>query len=170
MLIHELRERIEKETALPESYRVLWFPWVPVQQTNIFTILKENQVSVPMVEAAYVWWSELDEDHPFEALAHKALENYLVGSAHKRLKSLVKMAEEYEVDGVIHFATPACHHENAAYRMISDTMKAKGLPILHLEGDMTDERNYSPKQTASKLASFMEIIKKGSENKSSLWD
>jgi benzoyl-CoA reductase/2-hydroxyglutaryl-CoA dehydratase subunit BcrC/BadD/HgdB len=117
-----------------------------------------------MVEAAHVWWSELDENSPFEALAHKALENYLVGPAHKRVKNLVRMAEDYECDGVIHFATPACHHENAAFRLISDAMKAKGLPVLYLEGDMTDERNYSPKQTANKLASFLEIIKEKSGN------
>lgn len=162
MLLQELRGRLETGTALPESCRVLWFPWVPVQQTNIFTILRENQVSVPMAEAACVWWPELDEDHPFEALAMKALENYMVGPAQRRVKSLVKMAEEYEVDGVIHFATPACYHETTAFRLISDAIKAKGLPVLYLEGDMTDERNYSPKQTASKLASFLEILKERS--------
>ncbi|MFH1243679.1 MAG: 2-hydroxyacyl-CoA dehydratase family protein [Pseudomonadota bacterium] len=162
MLIEELRERIEKGTALPEEFRVLWFPWVPVQQTNIFKILKENGASVPMAEAAYVWWSELDEDHPFEAMAHKALENYMVGPADRRVKSLSKMTEEYEVDGVIHFATPACYHENTAFPLIREAMKLKGLPTLYLEGDMTDERNYSPEHTASRLTSFLEIIKKRS--------
>lgn len=164
MLLREIKERIEKRTASPESSRILWFPWVPVQQTNIFTILRENRVSVPMVEAAYVWWSELDEDHPFEALARKALENYMVGPADRRVKSLAKMAEEYEVDGAIHFATPACHHENAAFRLIRDAFRAKGLPVLNLEGDMTDERNYSPDQTASSLDSFLEIINERSRN------
>ena len=158
MLVSELRERVEKGTALPESSRILWFPWVPVQQTNIFTILKDNRVSIPMVEVSYVWWSELDEDHPFEALAGKALENYLIGPAERRLKNLLTMAEEYDVDGAIHFATPACHQENAAFRIISDAMSAKGLPVLNLEGDMTDERNYSPGLTAGKLGSFLEII------------
>jgi benzoyl-CoA reductase/2-hydroxyglutaryl-CoA dehydratase subunit BcrC/BadD/HgdB len=80
------------------------------------------------------------------------------------VKSLVKIAEAYEVDGAIHFATPACHHENAAFRLISDTLRAKGLPVLNLEGDMTDERNYSPGQTASSLDSFLEIINERSRN------
>jgi len=164
MLFQEIKERIEKGTTSPESSRILWFPWVPVQQTNIFTILRENQVSVPMVEAAYVWWSDLDEDHPFEALARKALENYMVGPADRRVKSLAKMAEEYEVDGAIHFATPACHHENAAFRLIRDALRTKGLPVLNLEGDMTDERNYSPDLTASSLESFLEIINERSRN------
>jgi len=164
MLFQEIKERIEKGTTSPEKSRILWFPWVPAQQTNIFTILRENQVSIPMVEAAYVWWSALDEDHPFEALARKALGNYMVGPADRRVKSLAKMAEEYEVDGAIHFATPACHHENGAFRLIRDALRAKGLPVLNLEGDMTDERNYSPDLTASSLESFLEIINERSRN------
>ena len=47
-----------------------------------------------------------------EGHARKALENYLVGPASRRVGKLVKMAEEYEVDGAIHFATPACIRNN----------------------------------------------------------
>jgi hypothetical protein len=49
-----------------------------------------------------IWWSELDEERPFEALAGKALENYLLGSASRRARSLTAMAREYGVDGAIH--------------------------------------------------------------------
>lgn len=158
LVIKELEDRINQGTALPEKYRVLWYPWVPVQQTNIFATLKAHHVSVPMVEACRVWWSELDEGDPFDALARKALENYHVGRAEKRVTALVKLAEEYDVDGVIHFATPACHCENIAFPLIRDAMKEKGLPTLNLEGDMTDERNYSPEQTMNKLTSFVEVL------------
>ena len=159
LIIKELEARISCGTALPEKYRVLWYPWVPVQQTNIFSTLKENGVSIPMVEVARVWWSELDESNPFESLALKALENLHVGRTEKRIKALVNLAEEYDVNGVIHFATPACHGENMAFPLIRDAMKEKGLPALNLEGDMTDERNYSPDQTMNKLTSFIEILK-----------
>jgi len=158
LIIKELEERIHDGTALPEKYRVLWYPWVPVQQTNIFVTLKEHSVSVPMVEAARVWWSELDESDPFDSLARKALENYHVGRAEKRVKALLSLAEEYDVDGTIHFATPACHCENIAFPLVRDAMKERGLPALNLEGDMTDERNYSSELTVSKLSSFIEIL------------
>jgi len=158
LLIKELEERIQEGSASPEKHRVLWYPWVPVQQTNIFTTLKELQVSVPMVETARLWWSELDENRPFESLAKKALENYLVGKGEKRVNALVGLAEEYDVDGVIHFATPACHCENITFPLVRDAMKEKGLPCLNLEGDMTDERNYSPEQTQNRLTSFVEVL------------
>lgn len=159
MLIQEMKERIKTGKLFPESYRVLWFPWVPVQTTNIFTTLKENQASVVMAEVAGIWWSELDESNPFEALALKALQNLHVGMAEGRVKALVALAEEYDVDGAIHFSTPACHHENASFRLISDAMKEKGLPTIDLDGDMTDERNYSPERTMAILTSFIEILR-----------
>jgi benzoyl-CoA reductase/2-hydroxyglutaryl-CoA dehydratase subunit BcrC/BadD/HgdB len=158
LLRGELEERVRTGKALPERHRVLWFPWVPVQQTNIFTILKEKQVSVPMAEVAEVWWPELDADHPFAALADKALENYLVGPARKRVAAIMRMAEAYGVDGLIHFATPACHQENGAFKLVADACAARGLPILNLDGDMTDERNYSAARTAEALGSFLAIL------------
>jgi benzoyl-CoA reductase/2-hydroxyglutaryl-CoA dehydratase subunit BcrC/BadD/HgdB len=158
LLVQELKDRIEKRTVHLESFRILWFPWVPVQATNIFSTLKGNRVSIPMTEVAHIWWSEMDENHPFEALAQKALENYMVGPASKRVQSLLRLAEEYQVDGVIHFSAPACHHDNAAFRLISDALKSKGYPVLNLEGDMTDERNYSPQRTLSQLIPFLELL------------
>jgi len=158
-LLHkEITDRVQNKTALPENLRVLWFPWVPVQQTNYFDIFKEHQVSIPMVESAYVWWDELDEDHPFETLALKALNNYMVGSAQRRAAGLSKIAGEYDVNGAIHFSTPACYHENGGFRIISDALKKVNVPVLNLEGDMTDERNYFPEQAYAKLNTFIEVM------------
>jgi len=161
LLVREIKERLNTGKLFPENYRILWFPWVPVQTTNIFNTLKENQTGVVMAEVARIWWSELDEDNPFEALALKALQNLHVGTTESRVNTMVKLAEEYQVDGAIHFATPACYHENASFRIISDALKEKGYPTIDLEGDMTDERNYSPERTRSTLNTFIDILKQG---------
>jgi len=158
MLIREMEARIEIGKVFPESYRILWFPWVPVQPTNIFTTLREKQANVVAVEAAKVYWSEMDESKPFEALALKALENLQVGTAERRVKAITDLAEEYDVDGAIHFSTPACRHENGSFRLIGDALKEKGIPVLNLEGDMTDERNYIADRTMTNLESFFDIL------------
>jgi benzoyl-CoA reductase/2-hydroxyglutaryl-CoA dehydratase subunit BcrC/BadD/HgdB len=158
MLIKEMKERIKEGELLPEKLRILWFPWVPVQTTNIFKILKEYHAHVVMAEAARIWWLELDERNPFEALALKALQNLHVGTAESRVEALAELAEEFDVDGAIHFSTPACYHENASFRLISDALKEKGIPLLNLDGDMTDERNYSSERTANKLTIFLEML------------
>jgi benzoyl-CoA reductase/2-hydroxyglutaryl-CoA dehydratase subunit BcrC/BadD/HgdB len=160
VLIHEMKERINSGKVFPENYRILWFPWVPIQQTNIFTTLKENKINVVMVEAARVYWSEIDESDPFEGLALKALQDPHLGTADKRVKAILELAKEYEVDGVIHFSTPACRHENGSTRLIRDALRNARIAFLNLDGDMTDERNYFPEQTVAKLSSFLEILKK----------
>lgn len=160
LLIQEMKDRIEKGKLFPEDYRILWFPWVPVQTTNIFNTLKENGTNIVMSEVARVWWSELDENRPFEALALKALQNLHVGASEKRVKPLADLAEAYHVDGAIHFSTPACYHETASFPLISDAMKEKGLPVLDLDGDMTDERNYSPERTLTKLMTFLDLLER----------
>lgn len=165
MLIQEMKDRIKSGKAFPESHRILWFPWVPVQTTNIFTALREKKVSVVMVEAAKVYWSEIDETNPFEGLALRALQNPHVGPADKRVKAIVELAEEYNVEGAIHFSTPACRHENGSTRLIRDALKDKEIPFLNLDGDMTDERNYSPERTLTNLSFFLDIIKKKKEDK-----
>jgi benzoyl-CoA reductase/2-hydroxyglutaryl-CoA dehydratase subunit BcrC/BadD/HgdB len=159
MLIREMRERSQSGKVFPEDLRVLWFPWVPVQPTDIFSTLKQNNIGVLAVEKARVYWSEIDENNPFEGLALKALQNPFVGRSERRVKGLVELAEEYGVDGAIHFSTPACYHENGSTRIIGDALKEKGIPFLNLDGDMTDERNYSAEQTMTKLTSFLEILR-----------
>ncbi|MDY6933009.1 MAG: 2-hydroxyacyl-CoA dehydratase family protein [Spirochaetota bacterium] len=163
MLIREMRDRIDNGKLFSESHRVLWFPWVPAQTTNIFTTLKENHVSVPTAEATMVWWSEIDESNPFEALAFKSLQNPHVGRAERRVENIIRLAEEYIVDGAIHFTTPACYHENGSLRLISDALKNKSVPLLNLDGDMSDERNYFPEQTLNKLSTFIEMLKSHSD-------
>ncbi|MEE4352446.1 MAG: 2-hydroxyacyl-CoA dehydratase family protein [Desulfatiglans sp.] len=158
MLIREMEGRISGGKTYPETYRILWFPWVPVQPTNIFKTLRESHANVVMAESARVWWDELDEGDPFEALALKALQNYLVGTAENRVREIVGLAQDYEVNGAIHFSTPACIHENGSLSLVSDALKEKGIPLLDLEGDMTDERNYSPEQTMHKVTTFLEVL------------
>ena len=158
LFLQDIKTRIEKGNLRPEDHRILWFPWVPVQTTNIFQTLRHNNAGVVMAEAAMVWWPELDEENPFETLALKALQDPHVGSVERRVKNLTECAVDYEVDGAIHFATPACYHENGSLRIIGDGLKEKGIPLLDLAGDMSDERAFSPEQTLNKLSTFIEML------------
>ncbi len=158
VFLDEIRERIEKRKLRPEKLRILWFPWVPVQTTNIFNTLRYHKVSVVMAEAGMAWWPELDAEKPFESLALKALRDPHIGSCDRRAENLTRWAEEYDVDGAIHFSTPSCYHETGSVKITSDRLKEKGIPLLDLAGDMSDERAYSPEQTLNKITTFLEMI------------
>ncbi len=157
-IIGECEQRMVEGAVSPEEFRVLWLAWFPAQRTNINDIFRKNKVSIVMSELARVYWDEVDENHPFEGMAIRCLKNPYVGPVEQRLKGVLQLAEEYNVDGAIHFSTMACRHANASARLISDVLEKRNIPFLELDGDMSDQRNYSPERTRSLLESFIEVM------------
>jgi benzoyl-CoA reductase/2-hydroxyglutaryl-CoA dehydratase subunit BcrC/BadD/HgdB len=157
-ITEECQRRLAESKVSPEDFRVLWLAWVPVQPTNINDILRQNKVSIVMSELARVYWDEIDEKKPFEGMALRCLKNPYVGTIEQRLSGVLQLAEEYDVNGAIHFSTTACRHANAAVRVIGDALEKKGIPLLELDGDMSDQRCYSPDRTKSLLETFVGLM------------
>ncbi len=158
--IRELETRIETGRLRPEKHRLYWFAWFPVYPSNLFDILQENEVSVPLCETLRVHWDELDEDNPFEGLALKCLKNPFIGSVKRRTDGLDKIIDEFSIDGALLFATPACRHANGAYRFLKDAVAEHGIPFLLLDMDISDPRGYSPEQIKTRVEGFVEVLNK----------
>lgn len=156
--VRRIRKQIETGKLRPERHRLYWFAWLPTYASNLFEILGENQVSVPLCETFRVFWDEIDEDRPFEGLALKCLQNPFVGPISRRLDGLDRIVEEYGIDGGLLFATPACRHANAACSLLKEALAGKGLPFLMLDMDISDPRGYSPEQTKTRLGAFIETL------------
>jgi benzoyl-CoA reductase/2-hydroxyglutaryl-CoA dehydratase subunit BcrC/BadD/HgdB len=56
------------------------------------------------------------------------------------------------------FSLLACRSENGSFRLIGDALEENGIPMLNIEADTTDERNYSVEKTTAGLESFFEIL------------
>ncbi len=152
-------ERIIQTGKLrPERYRLYWFAWFPTYECNLFDVLEENEVGVPLCETLRVHWDEIDEDRPFEGLALKCLKNIFIGPATRRTEGLDKLVDEYHIDGALLFATPACRHANGAYGVLKESVTKLGIPFLMLDVDISDPRNYSPEQTKTRLEGFIEVM------------
>ena len=156
--IGELQRRIEIGNLNPENHRLYWFAWLPVYQSNLFDILKENGVGMPLCETLRVFWDEIDEDNPFEGLALKCLKNLFIGPSSRRLEGMDRIIDEYAIDGALLFATPACRHANAAYRFLKDSLAERDVPFLLLDMDISDPRGYSPEQIKVRVESFIELL------------
>ena len=157
-IIEECEQRIAEGRVVPEEFRVLWLAWVPTLSTNINEIFRDNRVSIVMSELARVYWDEVDEEHPFEGMALRCLKNPYVGPIEQRLSGVLQLVEEYGIDGVVHFSSDACRHANASFRLVRDALATRDIPFLVLDGDMSDERKYSPERTRSLLESFIELM------------
>jgi benzoyl-CoA reductase/2-hydroxyglutaryl-CoA dehydratase subunit BcrC/BadD/HgdB len=157
-IIEECEQRMGEGKVTPEEFRLLWLAWFPPQRNNINEILRQNKVNIVMSELARVYWAEVDENHPFEGMALRCLKNPYVGPIEQRLNGVLRLLDEYAVDGVVHFTSTACRHANASVRMLNDAVVSRGIPFLDLDGDMSDMRAYSAERTRSFLETFIEVM------------
>jgi benzoyl-CoA reductase/2-hydroxyglutaryl-CoA dehydratase subunit BcrC/BadD/HgdB len=160
--VQQLEQRIATAQLEPERHRVFWFAWVPVYPTNIFEVFKAHQVSVPSCEMMKVHWDEIDEQNPFEGLALRCLKNPLVGPHTRRIEGLATMMDEFHIDGALLFATPACRVANGGYRLLQDSLAKLGIPLLTLDMDISDSREYAPEQVKTRLEGFVEVLEQKS--------
>lgn len=156
--IAQLENRIDAGKLRPEKHRIYWFAWLPVYESCLYDVLKANLVSIPICETFRVYWDEIDEDNPFEGLALKCLRNTFVGPITRRTDEMDRIIEEYDIDGALLFATPACRHANTGYRFLKDLLAKRGLPFLLLDMDISDPRGYSPEQIKTRLEGFIEVL------------
>jgi benzoyl-CoA reductase/2-hydroxyglutaryl-CoA dehydratase subunit BcrC/BadD/HgdB len=157
-LIKDIKEKMAKGETRQESHRIYWFAWTPIHPTNVFDILKERRVGIPLCETFRVHWEEIDEDNPFEGLALKCLQNPFVGPALRRTEGLEKIVDMYAIDGALLFATPACRHSNNAHMLMKDAFTRLDKPFLMLDMDISDPRGYQPEQVKTRLEGFVEVL------------
>jgi benzoyl-CoA reductase/2-hydroxyglutaryl-CoA dehydratase subunit BcrC/BadD/HgdB len=73
----------------------------------------------------------------------------------ERMDDVVRLAREYQVDGVIHYNLMFCHtYANEAVRM-EKRLKQENIPILRVETDYGDDSG----QLKTRIEAFLEIIK-----------
>ena len=68
------------------------------------------------------------------------------------------MAEDYKIDGAINPCHWGCRQGTGARGMISDGLKTVGVPVMNLEVDCVDARNFAEGQLRTRLEAFMEML------------
>ncbi len=157
----EMQERADSglEIVADEKYRLLWLHQIrPYYSNNIISHLEEMGASVCFGEPNHVYWEPLDPDNPFESLATKMLSNPSGGKLERRVDLALKLAKRYHVNGVIHFSHWGCRQSCGGEYIIRERMCREGIPMLILNGDGADSRNYSEEQTKLRLDAFLEML------------
>ncbi len=142
-----------------EKFRLLWLHYIkPYYPNEIFSFLEGQGASVVFGEANHIYWAPLDPDRPFESLAAKMLANQCGGPLERRVDTALELVDTYNVDGVIHFSHWGCRQSCGGEHVIRDMMRKKDVPLLILDGDGADSRNYSKEQTRLRLEAFLEML------------
>ena len=75
----------------------------------------------------------------------------------ERLDDIVRLAREYQVDGVVHYNLQFCHtYANEAVR-VEEVLAKKGIPLLRIETDYSDE---DMGQLRTRVEAFLEMIRR----------
>ncbi len=142
-----------------ERIRILWLHQLrPYYPNIIWQIMLDYKAVIAFEEISQVFWLEYDLTQLFSGLADKILANPGAGTLSRRISSIENLIKKYKIDGVIHFNQRGCRQSCGGASMIKDYLKAKGIPMLILDGDGIDKRNYSEGQIRTRLEAFFEIL------------
>jgi benzoyl-CoA reductase/2-hydroxyglutaryl-CoA dehydratase subunit BcrC/BadD/HgdB len=142
-----------------ERMRLLWFQ-NRVQFRNPLAQMLEEEFKAAVVidELNQINWDPIDPDDPFESIAARTLASPLCGSVDRRIDDLKRLVRDYRADGVIHPCHWGCRQGTGARGMIEEGLGKEGIPVLNLEVDCIDPRNFSEGQLRTRLQAFVEMI------------
>ncbi|MFH0925798.1 MAG: 2-hydroxyacyl-CoA dehydratase family protein [bacterium] len=162
LLYEELKEQVERDRtdAQPEKkHRILWRHLRPYYSDNLLTDIEtRHSAVVAFEEVNHVHWGEMDTREPYKSLAKKILGNLPVGKINHWIEDFFYMVECYKIDAVISFAHRGCRQLNSSVQILKDVLNKKDIPLLELDGDCVDSRDYSEEQSRIRINSFIELL------------
>lgn len=160
-LHQEVKKKVDNRLGVlkEEKYRILWLHQIrPYYQNEIIQNLQENKAVISFEEVSHLYWPVLDSQRPWESLAQKMTSNFGIGPIERRMKMVYDLVKKYKIDGVIHFSQRGCRQSCGGAYIIKDFLQEKGIPMLILDGDGADSRNYSKGQTRTRIEAFLEMF------------
>jgi len=167
-LYEELKFRVDKGIGSvdKEKHRILWRQLRPYYTTVPFEYLEiKHKVAVAFEEVNFVHWPEMNPEEPFKSLATKILSNPPMDFSNKWLKATINFVNDYDVDGIIEFAHWGCRYLTANTQIVKDALQDKNIPILVIDGDCIDRRDYSEAQIKTRIDAFVEILNRKKEHR-----
>jgi benzoyl-CoA reductase/2-hydroxyglutaryl-CoA dehydratase subunit BcrC/BadD/HgdB len=154
-----LRSQAAPETNSREKIRLLWIQ-NRIQFKNPLMELLENEYGATIVVDEWndINWEPIDPEDPFPGLARRLLAMPLHGALESRISHLQKLARDYKVDGAINPCHWGCRQGTGGRGMIQRGLQEIGLPVLNLEVDCMDERNFAEGQMRTRLEAFLEML------------
>ncbi|MBR2735797.1 MAG: 2-hydroxyacyl-CoA dehydratase [Firmicutes bacterium] len=140
--------------------RILWVHLQPIYDEvmkEIFNLSYENNIQLYDFNLDYM--EDMDEEHPFEALARKMICNQYNGDFSRKRRFLEDCMDEYRPDGVIHYCHWGCKQSAGGVSYLKKAAAERGIPMLILDGDAIDRRNTPEGQIKTRTEAFLEMLK-----------
>ncbi len=165
-LAQEMEERVQKGISIipHERYRLLWDN-LPVWYQLKWLSQKFSDHNACLVADTYTsaWCSAIqyiDENKFLDSMAEAYTRIYLNIGVDEMADQVLDMIHLYDVDGFVMHSNRSCKPYSFGQLDIMEIVRKKtGIPVLMLEADMVDPRNFSLSQADTRIDAFMEIIK-----------
>jgi benzoyl-CoA reductase/2-hydroxyglutaryl-CoA dehydratase subunit BcrC/BadD/HgdB len=157
----EFARKVDSSTAgIPgEQVRLMWLQNRIQFKAPLEEMLEtEYQAAVVVDELNDVAWEPVDPDDPFEGFARRALSVPFIGSIRHRIETLKRLAKQYRVDGAVNPCHWGCRQGTGGRGLIQEGLKEAGIPVLNLEVDCIDPRNFAEGQLRTRLQAFVEML------------
>ena len=149
-----------------EKYRILWIQ-NRIQFKNPIEALLADEYGAAIVvdELNDITWDPIDPKEPYESIARRSISIPFNGTIENRVRHLVKLAEEYRIDGAINPCNWGCRQGTGARGLIEEGLREAGVPVLNLEVDCVDSRKFTEGQFRTRIEAFIEMM----EHRPSPW-
>lgn len=142
-----------------EKLRLLWIQNRIQFKNPLIDILEATfGASVVCEELNDITWDPIDPSAPFESMARRAISIPFNGDVNRRIAHLQKLARDYRIDGAINPCNWGCRQGTGARGLIAEGLKQIGVPVLNLEVDCIDSRNFALGQMQTRLEAFTEML------------
>jgi benzoyl-CoA reductase/2-hydroxyglutaryl-CoA dehydratase subunit BcrC/BadD/HgdB len=157
----EFKSRVEQGIAgvKGERFRLLWIQnRIQFKNPLVELLEKEYQAVIVNDELNDITWDPIDPDDPYTGFALRAITIPFNGYIEQRIQNLQKLAKEYRVDGAINPCHWGCRQGTGARGLMNQGLNEIGVPVLNLEVDCVDTRNFSEGQARTRLEAFLEML------------
>jgi benzoyl-CoA reductase/2-hydroxyglutaryl-CoA dehydratase subunit BcrC/BadD/HgdB len=142
-----------------EKLRLMWIQ-NRIQYKNPLIEMLEKEYGAVIVsdELNDITWDPIDPDDPYRGVAMRAISIPFNGGIDRRISHLQKLAREYRIDGAINPCHWGCRQGTGARGMVADGLRDVGVPVLNLETDCVDSRNFFEGQLRTRVEAFVEML------------
>ncbi len=149
-----------RDPHLPrEPLRLMWLQNRIQFRSPVETLLADEFGALIVAdELNDVWWGPIDPADPIPGMALRSLSSPLMLSARRRADQILALAERYAVDAVINPCHWGCRQGTGTRGLIQGALQEHDLPVLNLEVDCVDARQFAHGQIRTRLEAFVEML------------
>ncbi len=142
-----------------ERLRLMWLQEAIQFKHPLIKMLEEGyQAAIVVDELNDVYWEPIDVDDPYVGLARRTISYPFNGRVERRLKQIKKLVQAYKIDGAINPCHWGCRQGTGSRGLVGAALKELGVPVINLEVDCADSRNFAEGQLKTRLEAFMELL------------